>query len=583
MEHVDVVIIGAGPVGLSSAIQFGRANVSCVVLERRATLSQHPKAGGIHPRTMEAFRQWGIADRIRALGPKNALSRWGWMTRLNGIELGRLEMGYSRDEQELFDSQSPEFGAGVGQDLYEPVLAETAASLASVQVRFGCEMVQFDDDGSGVTVDYVIDGEPRQIRASFVVGADGTRSATRRLLGIGEHGQLSLGDAINIRFKADMEPYRAGRNYGLYWIINAETQGAFQHGDGSDWRYNFEAAPGSDPKSYSHEECADLIRAAIGADIDVEILSILYWKHDQAVADRWREGRVFLVGDAAHHFPPHGGFGMNSGVQDSVNLVWKLIAALRWGAGNALLDTYETERKPVAEFNGAQTMINTRKMEETGWLVADWLAGDVVELKTIETDEGEPLRRRLAAAIPKQREMYFSQGQQFGQLYESSAIVPDGTEPVESTVSEYRPNARPGARAPHLWLHRRGRRISTIDLVDGGFVLLTGPEGNAWIEAVDRLAETGAPPTNSYILDDDSNAGDALTVEALDTALSLYGIGRAGAVLIRPDGQVAFRSAVLPESPFEALADALTRVLDMAPDSFSADGTSERLTVAGGK
>lgn len=555
-DTTEVLVIGAGPVGLGSAFQLGRAGIRTLVIERRDTLSRHPKALGIHARTMEIFRQWGVADEIRAAGGGINTVSIGWKTRFAGIDLGELEVGADPAEREQFDAYSPEPFCGCGQDVYEPILAHALSKHPSVTLQLGTEVVAIrqDERAAIVTVSDAT-GTTKEIRADYVVAADGVRSPARDWVGITETISPAFGRSINVRFRAALEPYRTGRRYLLLWVINAETQGAFVwQGRGDEWTYNFEAAPDQPVEYYDEARCTDMVRAAIGvADLPIHIHSIVNWRHEQAVADRWRAGRVFIAGDAAHRFPPHGGFGMNSGVQDSVNLAWKLVAALRWRAGDALLDTYEQERRPVAQFNAEQCIINTRRMAETGWLLPDPAA-----LAAIERPEGAELRAGISAAIPRQREQFFSHGQQFGSICESSALIDDGTPMPAPSVAEYRPTARPGARAPHVWLLDKAKReLSTIDLYDGGFVLFTGAGGQGWLAATEQAARELRVPIRVHAID-----GDELRVRPGQSGWTQQAeIDDSGAVLVRPDGQVAMRSRSLPQAPERVLIDALHRIL----------------------
>jgi len=258
---------------------------------------------------------------------------------------------------------------------------------------------------------------------------------------------------------------------------------------------------------------------------------------------------------------------MNSGIQDAHNLAWKLIAKLRWGAGDGLLDSYEIERLPVAEFNGEKMMENTRQLEKTGFL-----SQDKSLLSVIETDSGEQARRAIAEGIPAQRDQLASHGQQFGYQYASGAIVPDGTEMVVSGVAEYRPTARPGARAPHSWVRSRGELISTIDVYDGGFVLLTGPDNAGWVTAADQVRAELAVPVKVLGL-----GTDLLPVDELaDDLLSRYGLDPAGAFLVRPDGFVGFRSIGGSDNEHKALSGALRQILDLAGTDRDMDNSRAR-------
>jgi putative polyketide hydroxylase len=558
-ETFEVVIIGGGPVGLVSAIQLGRAGIKTLLLERRSTFSVHPKAAGTHARTMEIYRQLGLANAIRKnASDYNGAFSIGWTTRLNGIEIGGLTIGDKQADIDLFRRWSPETMAFCSQDIYEPLFADATHSYATIELRLGAEATGISQTPEGVNVEYTSPQHgKRTVFAQYAIGADGIRSPTRLRLGITEDALPSFGNSVNVVFEADMESLRAGREYGLFWIVNADIQGAFAwRRRGNLWSFNFEAGPGEDPAIYTADRCADIIRLAAGVpDLSLRVISILHWRHDQSVTDRWRAGRVFLAGDAAHRFPPHGGFGMNSGVQDSHNLAWKLVARLRWQAGEGLLDSYEKERKPVAQRNGEQCVLNTKRMEETGWLLKNPQA-----LASIETPEGEPLRQKIRGAIPKQREQLFSQGQQFGQLYSSEAVIDDGTPVVESSVSEYRPTGRPGARAPHHWLlDMQGKEFSTIDLYDGGFVLLAARDGEAWVSAASQIADTTRIRLSGFLI----GSAHCREVPGGTPWNDVVGISASGAALIRPDGYVGARWTSLPKDPRQVLEAALVHILDL--------------------
>jgi len=553
-ESFEVVVVGAGPVGLVSTIELGRAGIETLLLERRPTFSTHPKAGGIHARTMEIYRQLGISGLIQDNGnTSNGVLTLGWMTSLNGIELGSISIGATEEERARFRAWSPETMVSCSQDTYEPILGEVVRRYPSVSLRMASEGTSLAQDDDWVRIGYS-DAEGEKVaRARYVIGADGARSPVRRLLGIGESGVQPFGNSINVVFDADLEPYRAGRDYGLFWVLNAKTHGAFGSRKSSGyWSYNFAVPAGEDPASYTPERCIAIIRAAIGvADVPIRIISTLHWKLEQAVTDHWRAGRVFLAGDASHRFPPHGGFGMNSGVQDSHNLVWKLIARLRWGAGDRLLDSYEVERKPIAEQNGEQCLLNTRRLAAVGGP-----AKDAAALATIDTPEGEALRQKIRTSLPAQREQILSQGQQFGQIYASGALIDDGTPVEESTVSTYRPTGHPGARAPHFWLED-GR--STIDLYDGGFVLFVARNGEPWLGAAASVAAAIDVPLSAFHIGGpgcDLRAGGPQWEDVV-------GVSAEGALLIRPDGYVAARWAALPDDPASALNGALETLLDL--------------------
>jgi len=252
-DNPEVLIVGGGPVGLSAALALGRAGITCLVLERRTEFSRYPKANGVHARTMEIFREWEVVEPVKALtaGMPNEVTI-AWMTRLAGIEIGQLVLGESAELARVFDQQSPEKMSTVGQHMFEPVLAEIAGDLDSVTIELGCEVVDLTAGEDSVTATYTDrTGARNSVVAQYVIGADGIRSAVRRTLGIGEHGEASLGTAINVQFDADLDPVLGGRPSPIIWIINADTQGAFIRDGFTRWRYNFEIPPGADPEAVS--------------------------------------------------------------------------------------------------------------------------------------------------------------------------------------------------------------------------------------------------------------------------------------------------------------------------------------------
>ncbi|MEV6424923.1 FAD-dependent monooxygenase [Streptomyces sp. NPDC051662] len=559
-DEPEVLIIGAGPVGLSGALALGRAGVKVLVLERRDQFSRYPKANGVHARTMELFRQWGVSQPIWELTAGTPAGvTIAWRTRLNGIEFGSLSVEESGEALQELGQHSPERLSTVGQHMFEPLLAEAADEMENVTILLSSEVVSLDIGEDSVFAQYTdTEGEKHSVTAQYVIGADGIRSIVRRTLGIGEHGQESLGTAVNVQFSAELDPYLGDRVIPLVWIANKDTQGAFLRDSPTRWRYNFDIPPGVDPATATPERCEQEILQAIGEPIPFQIHYTWTWTHDLAVADTWRAGRAFLAGDSCHHFPPHGGFGLNSGVQDIHNLAWKLVARLRWNAGDRLLDTYETERLPVAESNGELCMNNTRAMEKTGFLTHDKEFLAAIEA---DTEEGARVRESIAASVFDQQDVLSNHGRQFGFQYDSSAVIPDGTPIVESSIAEYVPSARPSARAPHSWVLSRGTRISTIDLYDGGFVLFMGPDNSeAWATAATRIQEELGIPFKSLALGRDLTPVD----EAVSDLLARYGLEPTGALLIRPDGFVGHRSATAPTGGEHGeLLSACTWILDL--------------------
>jgi tetracenomycin A2 monooxygenase-dioxygenase len=556
----EVVIVGAGPAGTMLAIELGRRGVDVHLVERREGRLRHPRASGIHARTMEFFRQLGLADEIRREGglPVQDWSAFGYMTRLKDPNIGAIDMMAAKERIESLDALSPEFLAWCAQDRLEQVLRKHALTFPSISVTYGLRAVGIDQDDTGATVLLTDDdnGTEHFVRGKYLVGADGGHSIIRTAVGISSPESPTMSHQVNVCFEADLRPFLNGRNYILYLIINPDTQGVFVTYDGDrQWVYSWDYDPQQQrPDDFTPEYSANMIRKAIGSsDVDIRVDSTFFWKVQSALADKFREGRVFLVGDAAHRFPPTGGFGMNSGLQDAQNLGWKLHEVLRAGAGEELLDTYDSERRTTAKRNIATTLETTRKAAEVGWF-----ANDPAQLAEIENPRGAPIRQRIADGIPDQEPQFWSYGQQFGVTYESAAVIPDGSSPVESTVVDYRPTARPGARAPHVWLRScEGERLSTIDLLHSRFVVLAPPAGRRWIDAAKGLAEARGAEIDAFTI---GPGGDFTDLEG--NWAKCYGLAPTGVVVVRPDGYVAFRAARLGanQSPAAVLADAFGRL-----------------------
>lgn len=563
-EH-EVIIVGAGPTGTLLAIELGRRGVAVHLIDRRESRLRHPRASGIHARTMELFRQLGLDDQIRRAGrlPVENWSSTGYLTRLGDPDIGVIDMMAEKERVAALYELSPAFLTWCAQDALEEVLRTHALSLPSVKVTYGWRATGVTQDVTGATVSLIDEetGAERVVRGSYLVGADGGRSVVRTAMGIASPETPTMSHQANVCFEADLRPFLDGRNYILYFIINPDTQGAFITYDGDRrWVYSWDYDPEQrGTEDFTPEYCVEVIRKAIGSsDVDIRIEGTFFWNVQAALAEKFQEGRVFLIGDAAHRFPPTGGFGMNSGLQDAQNLGWKLYEVLRGDAEEELLDTYDAERRDTAQRNIAMTLDAARKSAEVGWF-----ANDPSQLVKIEGPNGESIRQQIADAIPGQEQQFWSYGQQFGVAYESAAVIPDGSPPVESTAVDYLPSARPGGHAPHVWLESpEGKRVSTIDLLHTRFVVLATPAGQAWIDAARQLAEDRGADIGAFTI----GVGGSFTDPDGNWA-KCYGLDTTGVVVVRPDGYVAFRAAALDagQSPATVLADAFNRLLGGTP------------------
>ena len=530
---IPVLIAGGSLVGLSTAMLLGSHGVSSLVVERHPGTAIHPRAALFNQRTLEIFRSVGIEDEVMRLAGEEFLQDGAVMAveTLAGKELA----WFIRNMNEGVRDVSPSVRVYITQNVLEPVLRRRAEELGAA-TEFHSEVVSFESGDDCVTA-VVRDrgsGREKNVRARYLVAADGNRSPARERLGIGMHGRGTFSNSATIYFKADIRSALRDRPLSIIYVNNQHLKGFMRfesHGRSGFLAVNAVFGPEgkvSDVAAVADDAgCIRLVRDAIGVpDLDVEIVVMQPWKAAADVADRYQAGRVFLAGDAAHTMPPTGGFNGNTGVQDAHNIAWKLALVLDGRAGPALLDTYEAERRPVGIFTAEQAY--TRYVKRT-----DPSLGE----HDIEAQEDD-LRVEL------------------GYRYRSAAVCPveqtgDGvhTHPRESC-------AMPGTRAPHLTVRRYGAEISTLDLFGRDFVLLCGRRGQAWSRAAPGAAKQYGIGLQSYVTD--TADGIQFAEGNLDSRL---GIESEGAVLVRPDGFVAWRSRTAQANPGEALSFALKHLL----------------------
>ncbi|MEU5265871.1 FAD-dependent monooxygenase [Amycolatopsis sp. NPDC021455] len=526
-ETAPVLIVGAGPVGLSTAVFLSRRGFRPLLIEKRAETSFLPRAPGLQARTLELFRSAGLIDKIRALETGNSREHFagGILRTRTFAEIADAELleSPSLDGPHI----SPEAVMGCGQDRYEKVLAEHATA-AGARIQFGVRLIEFSQDQAGVTAIVEDTGTGRRwtVRAAYLVGADGARSHVREELGIKRTGRGNVFNALSIYFRAPkLEEVMGGRKFILCYAHAGGTMVGLSRLHGRDpWL----AAPlyhpeqGESPDDFTDERCVEVVRTAAGVpDLAVEVLAKVPWEGAQLVAERFRSGRVFLAGDAAHVHPPAGGFGANTGIHDAHNLAWKLAAVMRREAGDALLDTYDAERRPLGTAMAEQAMVRNR----------------IRHGKAEATDPGEMVDDIIIT---------------LGYRYFSTAVV--GATGSQVLRPELDLSGEPGTRAPHVWLHRDGERLSALDLFDDAFVLLTGADGDDWVKAAELAAERLGVPLRAYRVGPDGDLTDDGTWAAS------YGLEPGGAVLVRPDAFVAWRSPGAAPDAEDLLGSVLSRI-----------------------
>ncbi len=525
-EAVDVLVVGAGPVGLALAIELGIRGISCQVIERNDRVGYSPRAKCTNVRTREHLRRWGIAEELRRVSPipRDYPSNVVFATRMNGHLLARFEKSFSAvtERNDLY----AEGAQWVPQYVLEEVLRAHAVSLPSVDVSFSTTLESCTDGADGV-VATVVDGRTGNrlpVRSRYLVGADGARSTVRKA--IDAHLVGDGGSSSNLNFVFRSKKLASMHELGpaiMYWMINSDVPALLDPmSDDGLWYFIATKIPAdTDPATI---DAASLIRLSTGLDPDdIEVVSADPWVARRLVADRYRRGNVFLAGDACHVHPPFGGFGMNMGVGDAVDLGWKIAATLEGWGGPALLDTYEEERRPVHEWAISEAVANYatvgNQLARTG-LEEDGILGEATRREVSETILTQKAREIRSLGLVK------------GYTYSgSSIVVPDGSPTPPRSSMAYEPSAHPGCVAPHIWL---ADGTSLYDHFQPGFnLLVTEPGHDHEVAAFQAAAE---------------RVGMPLKVVAPDDA-RLRSRYQAALALIRPDQHVAWRSSHAASDP----------------------------------
>ena len=529
-DQVPVLIAGGSLVGMSTALLLGHYGVRALVVEHHRGTAIHPRAAQISQRTMEIFRTVGVEQVVREKSDEQFVQDGAIMAveTLAGKELAWFIANLNEGIRDV----SPSERVFISQSLLEPLLKARAEELGA-RLLFGTDLVSFEEDADGVTA--IIrrrdGGATETVRASYLVAADGAHSSIRERLGIRMHGHGVFSNSVTIYFRGDVAPLLRGRNLSVIYVSNPVLRGFFRFEKPFDRGFlavnatGDPAAPITDVSTGLTESRAlELVRAALGSDdVPIAIENMMPWKAEANVADRFRQSRIFLAGDAAHVMPPNGGFGGNTGVHDAQNLAWKLAMVLKGSAGPALLSTYEPERRPAAAFTVEQAY--SRYVTRT----APYLGTDY-----------QPVENDLNVEL--------------GYCYDSAAVI---REPGAGRAHENPRDSkgRPGTRAPHVWIERDGVRISTLDLFGRQFVMLAGVDAAAWCEGGD-LAATHLGIELAIHRIESSGLHDPLGAIA-----DAYGIGTVGAALIRPDGFVGWRAQAAGQADGDDANRTITDVL----------------------
>jgi 2-polyprenyl-6-methoxyphenol hydroxylase-like FAD-dependent oxidoreductase len=532
VEQTQVLIVGGSLNGLTTALLLADLGVRCLVVERQAATTVQYKFAGISPRSMEIYRGLGLEEAIRARRTRD--------------QAGEIARGRNLSDPNVQFLGKP--GADVAdlgeatwetcdQDRLEPIL-RAAAERQGATMRFHSELVGLDQDATGVSalVRDLVTGEERSIHADYFVAADGVAGASRARLGIGRQGPGELQHWMNLIFETDLEPVLQGRRFTACFV--ADVNGSIvPRNDRWLLAVQYQPGHGERPEDFGPARTAELVRRAVGRDdVKVELFDARAWEVSAWLADRFSAGRAFLVGDCAHSLPPTGGFGGNTGIHDAHNLAWKLAMVLNGVAGPALLETYGLERRFVAERTLAQALAR----------LSAWFQDPGRRLPP-----PEPIRDDNAVI--------------FGQVYPEGALLTEedvrSPPPAQGFEDPRHPSGRPGTRAPHLVIERQGRRCGIHDLFGRTFVLLVGSEDRAWSVAAAAVARRLQLTISVIRVGRDVQADHEEGVADVESRFpSAYGITPRGAVLIRPDGFIAWRAPDVAPDPERMVEQVLKKI-----------------------
>ncbi len=528
-----VVIVGAGPVGLALAGDLGWRGVRCLLVDRGTGEIEQPKMDLVGVRTMEFCRRWDIVQWVENAGYNRAYPQdYAWISALHGgYEFGREPFPSVQDEP--CPPQSPQKRERCPQNFFDPVLQRFARRGGLVDLRYETEFRSLREHDNGVTVRLadLAAGNEYDVEALYLVGCDGGASAVRTVLGLEMSGSPVLTYTTNAIIECvRLESYHDKKPGYRYIFIGPEgTWGTMVAIDGRN-RWRISLVGDSTMRNLTEPDIAACFRRMLGRDgVPFKILSIMPWIRRQLVADRYFQGRTMIAGDAAHLTSPTGGFGMNMGIQDAVDLGWKLQALLEGWGGPRLVESYETERRPVAIRNVEEATNNLKNM------LSPRAQQELLRSAFEPGEAGESARKIFGESYTRMmKREWHTIGIHLGYRYEGSPIVfGDGTPEPPDTVNTYEPTARPGHRAPHVWL---APARSTLDLFGREFVLLRF-DRNISVSSIEQAAAQRGVPLRV----EDIASRDAKSVYARNL------------VLVRPDGHVAWRADVQPANPIAVI------------------------------
>jgi len=575
--HTDVLIVGSGPAGGAAALALATLGVPNIMITKYRWTANTPRAHITNQRAMEIFRDLGIEPQVLAEAtPHDQIGDTVFCTSIAGEEIGRIRTWGTHPAREAdYQLASPSLICDIPQTYLEPILVKNAAARGT-QARFSTEYLSLRQDADGVdaTVRDRLTGATYTIRAKYLIGADGARSKVAEDIALPLEGRMDVAGSMNITFKADIGAFVQARRSVLYWVIQPGSNvGGIGAGlvrmvrPWNEWLIVWGYDISQPPPEVDEQAARQIVRNLLGMpDLDVEITGTSLWGNNEMYATYLQNGRVFCAGDAVHRHPPSNGLGSNTSVQDSYNLAWKLAAVLSGSADPSLLETYSHERAPVARQIVLRANKSSREFgqffEVLGLTEAETEAEmrEQLEERKAATPRGAAKRAALVAAMELKNYEFNAHGVELGQFYESTAVVPDGSvrpEPSRDPELYYQPSTVPGSHLPHAWVGDASRKLSTLDLAPySRFTLITGITGEAWAEAADKVAAELGVPLETVII----GPGREVTDLYYDWA-RIREVEEDGALLVRPDKHVGWRSMTLPADPEQALRAALASLL----------------------
>jgi 2,4-dichlorophenol 6-monooxygenase len=575
--ETDVVVVGSGPAGASAALFLATLGIPNIMITKYRWTANTPRAHITNQRAMEIFRDLGIEDQVQAdATPHELMGDTVFCTSIAGEEIGRIRTWGTHPAREGdYRLASPCLPVDIPQTYLEPILVRNAA-MRGTQARFSTEYLGHRQDADGVDV-HVRDrltGRDHTIRAKYLVGADGARSKVAGDVDLPMEGAMDIAGSMNITFKADISAWVGHRPSVLYWVIQPGSNvGGIGAGlvrmirPWNEWLIVWGYDISRPPPVVDEAAAVQIVRNLLGLpDIEVEITGTSLWGNNEMYATHLQRGRVFCVGDAVHRHPPSNGLGSNTSIQDSYNLAWKLAAVLRGQAAPSLLETYSVERAPVARQIVTRANKSSREFvqffEVLGLLDAEdeaEMAARIEERKA-NTPAGAAKRAALVQAMELKNYEFNAHGVELGQFYTSEAVVGDGSrrpEPTRDPELYFQPSTVPGARLPHAWVGDGTYKVSTLDLAPmTRFTLVTGIAGEPWVAAAQRVGEKLGIPLAAVVIGPGRDVTDLY-----DDWARLREVEEEGALLVRPDKHIAWRSMRLPPDPEAALLSALTAIL----------------------